>query len=128
MAFISGVGGSATVGGITLCVGSWSITDSCDMIDVTNSCGGGFRNFLSGIRNWTATVKTWFEGTVSQTSAPVNIRPGIQGTWTFTLGTSGKFYGGTAIVKSDTIENDVAGAVTFNVELQGSGPLTYPTP
>lgn len=122
--YINGFGGSAVFAAYTLDVDSWSLTVSGEAVDTTNSGDGGWTSNILGAKSWEGSCKTYWDAAAVPTGA-AGLLAGSRGTGTFLVGSSGKSYSGTLQITSISVENNVKGAVGFNLSFKGTGALTY---
>jgi len=120
MAMAHGKGGTATLAGIaTLKIKSWTVDANCDVAEVT-VMGDTWKEYLAGVKDWTATVELIWDGTIDATDLAVL---GTEIACDFDLISGGADFGGQGIVTNMSFNTSASDAVTFTVNVQGTGEL-----
>lgn len=121
MAKAHGKGSSLTFTNLTVGDFAFTITDTADVVEVTDFADGatGFKKWLAGLRDWEVTVSGRWDDTPNTAAA------GDEATLTLTL-TAGSTFAGNAILTSQTVGTDVNDAVTQEWTFKGNGALTEP--
>lgn len=121
MAKAHGKGSSLTFTNLTVGDFAFTITDTADMVEVTDFAdgAGGFKKWLAGLRDWEVTVQGKWDDT------PNTAKPTDSATLTLTLG-SAKTFAGTALMQSQTVTTDVNDAILHEWTFKGNGTLTPP--
>ncbi len=117
MANYAGYGGSVTFPNLTAGVKSWTLDDSVDMLDKTTFASAGNREFMRGLKTWTATCEVVYDS--ANTAAT-----GDSGTLILYYVAAGTNKTGTALVQSISSTTVVDGLVTQTINFQGTGALT----
>lgn len=101
----------------------WELTYESEALEVTDFNSAGWREFISGLKGWSATAARWFQ--VGQTS----LNAGTSYTIRYYLDSgTGLYLTGTSLVTSRNPNSPVDGAVGDDVEFQGSAVLTTVSP
>jgi len=122
--FINGFGGTVTFAAYTLDVESWTLNQSGEAVDTTNTGDAGWESNILGAKSWEGSCKTFFDTSSVPTGAD-GLIGGAAGTATFNVGSSGKSYTGSIRITQIAIENPVKGVVGFSLNFKGNGPLTF---
>lgn len=106
---------------------SWSLDLGADDIDVSNFDSAGWKEFLSGLKEWSGSFEGNFapDDTTGQRALLTAWLNGEALTATFKVSEAITFTG--KILVKPSIETPVDGEVTFSVDAQGTGPLTLPS-
>jgi len=109
MAAISGKTG--TVDGSCNEIKSWSVTITTDMLDATDFCSNGWREFIEGLKGAT--------GEITSTER-------YSGSSSITLANSagGSSISGNVLWNEETIENDVEGIIEYSQSFTFTGEVT----
>jgi hypothetical protein len=128
MSFVSGTAGSVAYvsGGTTMVQGAheWTVTVKQDTPEVT-IFGDSFKNYLPGIRSWTASVS--LKADPAQPSQDT-IRNMILGG---SVPIAFRFYAGTNYYSGSAMPNSIAPSVSYDdawvnkIDMQGVGTLSY---
>lgn len=109
----------------------WSISGETDTYDVTSKDSSGDREFIPGLRQWTASAEHLYAGdTTSQTYLFEMVSGGIKHTLEFyPQGSSTAFpiYSGQAFMSSWDLTSPNDDAAAVSIEWQGDGSLTMST-
>jgi hypothetical protein len=127
MASVVGHSGAVQVKGTTtvLKIVSWEVTPTAEMLDDTGMSDGGVGAYLSGITRWTCRFEAKFQ-TAQTPFVTLAITPGLSMAVRFDTDASpSQRLSGTCLVSSIPIRTEVNGQVTWSVEGQGTGILTY---
>lgn len=106
---------------------SWSLDVGADALDVTGFDDAGWRTFVAGLKQWSATIEAkWNYTDANQRDFWDNLGASVD-LQLFVDEASNKRFSGTGIVTgvSPSVSVDGTADVTFTV--QGSGALTYHT-
>ena len=104
-------GNTGMVDGVCNSVKSWSVTISTDMLDATDFCSGGWREYVEGLKGATGTLTSTERFVGGATVALTNSAGGV--------GVSGSVY-----FNEETIENDVAGIMEYSNSFTFTGEVT----
>lgn len=124
---IAGKGGKINVGANTVSdIPSWSIDLGADMLDAT-VLGDDWKKVLPGLKEWSASVDgNW------NVASDANGQKAIQDAYLNASPLALKFYvnstnyySGSGYVTGLSIEDPVDGEVSFGIEIQGNGALSY---
>jgi predicted secreted protein len=128
MAFISGTAGSVAYisGGTTTIVGAheWSLDIGGETPEVT-AFGDQWRVYLPGIREWSASVSVRADGDAASQTFVRNLLLGGSVATAFRFYQGTNFYAGSAIATGASPSIAYDDAATMDVDLQGSGALSY---
>ena len=106
----------------------WTISGEQDPIDVTSADSSGDREYIPGLRGWTASAEHLYAGdSTGQTQLFDMVTQGIKGTLEFyPQGSSTGFpiYSGQAFMTSWELASPNDDAAAVSVEWQGDGALT----
>ena len=120
----------STLKGVT----RWELTIEDETPDATGMDSGGWREHVSGLRNWSATVEivydkddvAHFESAVDAEAE--DIVAGASADLTLDTDAAPSLsYSGTATLKRIAPTVEVDGVVKFSLEFIGDGELTYPS-
>lgn len=103
------------------------LTVEAEQIDVSNHDGGNFREFISGLANWSLSGEAnYVESDIAQTAIRAAIlgRTAVKVKFRPDVGAGLSEYTGDAYISSVGIPTPIDGQITFPVELQGTGTLT----
>ena len=126
---ISGKGGGLYVGAVKVAeIKNWSLDVGADMLDSTNFDSNGWKQFIAGLKEWSASAEGNYAVSTDATG-----QKAIQDAWLagttlsieLRVGATFPKYTGSALVSSMPIEVPVDGIVGISVELQGTGALAY---
>lgn len=125
---IAGVGGNVKLGAHTVAeISNWSLDLGADDIDVTSFDSNGWKEFLSGLKEWSGS----FEGNYVQNDT--NGQKAIIDAWvsgqylSLTLEVSPTVsFTGNAFFKP-SIETPVGDKASFSCDFQGTGALIVPS-
>jgi len=127
MAELAGYGGNVIWGSVVSdgggsCANSWSLDVNLDTHDITDFCSAGaWRDFLAGLKGWTATVEVRIDG-----AKPVNVTSlGTSAALDLYMVDGGANYAGTAILNSISPSVSVDAEETYTLGFQGTGALAY---
>lgn len=121
---ITGRSGSVLVGAHTLCVTSWEVTNTAERQDVTDSCDGNARKFITlPVMTEGSAKGYWNNGTIPYTACAA----GTSATIVCSLGNSGRSFTIPAIITSDKVTNTVLGMVEFEISFAQTAAITYPS-
>lgn len=123
MAKAHGKGSSITFANLTVGDSAFSIDDGIDTPEVTDFADGaaGFKKFIAGLRDWTATVTGVWDDT------PNTAAVGDESTLTLQLSGAGNLkFAGNAILQRQTVVSAVNDVITHEWTFQGNGTLTEP--
>lgn len=125
---IAGKNGKVIIGtGTTKVVGikNWSLELSLETLETT-ALGDDWKNYISGLKEWTASVEGDFEVTTDTTGQKLLSDAYLAGTTVevklFVDATN--YYTGTAYINSLSIEDPVDDVVTISIEFTGNGALS----
>jgi len=115
MAVYSGTAGAFSYGGSDYPCTNWSVTQTAQVADVTDSSSSTWKDFIaSGFAGWTFTV----EGFLKSSAATPAL--GASAALIFTLDT-GQTYSGNGIITSKQVAVQVDGTEGVKVTLSGTG-------
>lgn len=125
---IAGKNGKVIIGtGTTKVVGikNWSLELSLETLETT-ALGDDWKNYISGLKEWTASAEGDFEVTTDTMGQKLLSDAYLAGTTVevklFVDATN--YYTGTAYVNSLSIEDPVDDVVTISIEFTGNGALS----
>ena len=125
---IAGKNGKVIIGtGTTKVVGikNWSLELSLETLETT-SLGDDWKNYISGLKEWTASAEGDFEVITDTTGQKLLSDAYLAGTTVevklFVDATN--YFTGTAYINSLSIEDPVDDVVTISIEFTGNGALT----
>ena len=125
---IAGKNGKVIIGtGTTKVVGikNWSLELSLETLETT-ALGDDWKNYISGLKEWTASAEGDFEVTTDTTGQKLLSDADLAGTTVevklFVDATN--YYTGTAYINSLSIEDPVDDVVTISIEFTGNGALS----
>ncbi len=125
---IAGKNGKVIIGtGTTKVVGikNWSLELSLETLETT-ALGDDWKNYISGLKEWTASAEGDFEVTTDTTGQKLLSDAYLAGTTVevklFVDATN--YYTGTAYINSLSIEDPVDDVVTISIEFTGNGALS----
>lgn len=125
---IAGKNGKVIIGtGTTKVVGikNWSLELSLETLETT-ALGDDWKNYISGLKEWTASAEGDFEVTTDTTGQKLLSDAYLAGTTIevklFVDATN--YYTGTAYINSLSIEDPVDDVVTISIEFTGNGALS----
>jgi hypothetical protein len=122
MAFISGNGGSISVGGTTLNIAKWTLRKGARLTENTHS-GTPSTNFENVVGDNSGTIEIpWDSANIPDSLGLVS---GAKGTIIFNLGTSGKFHTltNTTIEVGEDVDDNAQDIIRTTVSFKG-GVLT----
>lgn len=108
MAAISGKTG--TVDGACNSIKSWEVTISTDMLDATDFCSNGWREFVEGLKGATGTITSTERYTGSSTISLANSAGGVT-------------ISGSVLWNEESITNDVEGLVEYTQNFTFNGAV-----
>ena len=124
MAELAGYGGSvafSTIVSDAACANSWSLDVSLDTHDVTDFCStSAWREFISGLKGWTATVDAKINGTDVIDATDIGTTASLS-----LYIDSTQYYSGSAILNSVSPSVSVDAEETVSLGFQGTGALTF---
>ena len=109
MAAISGKTG--TVDGACNEIKSWSVTISTDMLDVTDLCSAGWREYIEGLSGATGSITSTERYTGSSSIILANSAGGVS-------------IAGDVLWNEETIENAVDGIIEYSQNFTFTGAMT----
>ena len=125
---IAGKNGKVIIGtGTTKVVGikNWSLELSLETLETT-SLGDDWKNYISGLKEWTASAEGDFEVITDTTGQKLLSDAYLAGSTVevklFVDATN--YYTGTAYINSLSIEDPVDDVVTISIEFTGNGALS----
>ena len=125
---IAGKNGKVIIGtGTTKVVGikNWSLELSLETLETT-ALGDDWKNYISGLKEWTASAEGDFEVTTDTTGQKLLSDAYLAGTTVevklFVDATN--YYTGTAYINSLSIEDPVDDVVTISIEFTGNSALS----
>ncbi len=129
MAFEVGVDGRVQIGANALPIDQWTLTRNRGVADVT-VFGSSFRDRKATIKDWSVSLSGTLESTnAQQLAARDQLEDGSAADIALVLmlssSTNGKLYSGNAVVAGDVIVSSVGDKVTWQMEGQGNGALTW---
>jgi len=116
MAGAAGKSGSATIGSIAILEASVNLTDASELVDITNLESSGWREMVEGIESWTVEISGFVDASTAPTK-PNGLQSCTLSDGTFTSS-------GNGFVESLRHGYDARGAITLEMTIQGTGPLT----
>lgn len=125
MAKYLGMGGSITVGALTVPVSEWSISVSDDTQETTDTGSGGWVSRLSGVNSAEVTFRAFWDDTGALLSTTFNI--GVTVTAVLAIGASGDNISFPGIVSAFTITNNAKTPIEFQGTILSNGAPTFPT-
>jgi hypothetical protein len=140
MAAIGGYGGGVSIGAtgapdVLLGVKKWDLEDNADLEDTTpmlRSTVPPYKTFEPLLSEWSATIEGQLDTDDAKfhgaTAAAVEIYPGHDCDVVLYIDPTDdtQAYSGAGKIKKVKPSCAVDGVVTFSIEVQGTGPLTYP--
>jgi hypothetical protein len=122
----AGNSGSVTVvdTGHTMDTGSWTLTKTRDMAEVTHSGSQGWKQRKATVRDFSGTVELPWNSVNTPESKGFDI--GAEVTLTLQLADSGKSYTAPSLINSLAFKVDQTDAVRLTVNFMANGPLTGP--
>ena len=128
MALIKGYKGEVRLGNDLIGeIKNYSLDIASDVVDTTTLGSNGWRRNTATLRGWSGSVTAHFDtGDTGQTDIRSALLQGNTVNLTFYIGgneAGNKTFSGTAIVKSGSITNDVAGIVEISFSFDGDGEL-----
>jgi len=115
MATYSGVNGAFSYGGSDYPCTNWSVTQTAQVADVTDSSSSTWKDFIaSGFNGWTFTVEAFLKASAATPAI------GASAALVFTLDT-GQTYSGNGIITSKGVTLAVDGTTGVKVSLSGTG-------
>lgn len=107
---------------------NWNLDLSADMLDSTNFDSNGWKQFIAGLKEWSASA----EGNYT-VNTDTNGQKAIQDAWLagtslsieLRVGATVPKYTGSVLISSMPVEVPVDGIVGISIELQGTGALGY---
>lgn len=124
---LRGYSGSVIVGGSTFCVTEWSVSESAEREEVTDSCDGDVRTYATRSPTIEGTAKGYWDTASIPTSASNNIYAGVSATIVCRLGSSGKAYSIPATITNANCSNPVNGFVTYEITFVNTAAYTRPS-
>lgn len=109
MAAIAGKTG--TVDGACNEIKSWSVTITTDMLDVTDFCSGGWREFIEGLKGATGTITSTERYSGSSSIVLANSAGGVS-------------ISGDVLWNEEAITNNVDGAIEYTQNFTFTGEVT----
>ena len=131
MSAIAGKGGFVKIN--TNVIGevqTWSCDIGTNVIGTTAMLKEGiqWKNFIAGVSEWTVSMElSWDIPTAGSNQAAINTAS-LQGTLLSAIelyANATNYYTGDGIITSANVNNDVQDKVSYMVEIQGTGALTY---
>lgn len=120
---ISGRNGTLTLATVAYAFGKWTGTHKRDVIDVSNSGGGGGRNRVVGLESFDGSFEGPFD-TALAIYKQTNIAAGTSVAAVF--GMDGTHTASCNVVCGEVeITTDYEGAVTYKVSFSSDGPVTF---
>ena len=104
-------GKTGTVDGACNEIKSWEVTITTDMLDATDFCSSGWREFIAGLKGATGTITS----TERYTGG---------GTITLTNSAGGVSISGSVLWHEETITNDVEGIIEYSQGFTFTGAVT----
>lgn len=109
---ISGKNAVVVIDSGTICARTWSITDDHDILDGTNTCSGGWKEYVSGLQGYTGTIMAHgFVSVAGTTPVAVSISDDLV------------TFSGSAFVKTD-LNGSVDGLEEYTYNLTFTGEVT----
>lgn len=126
MAFHTGVGGKATVGGADIQVASWELTLTARLGETTNSGSAGVATWLKVLEEGRGTFDApWDDVQVPDTD--IALGPGDTGTMTLTMGDMARIFSFSFIIEElQTMLNAQNDIVRYRVGFRSNGAITHP--
>ena len=106
-----------------------SISASLDTIETTDKDSAGWKTFISGDKSWTASGSANLDWSASENASEAFANFVAGTAVAIDVGSSGdsKFYSGSGLLTSFSLEGPRNGLATFSFEVQGTGALTEGT-
>lgn len=115
-------------GGSTLTVKSWSVNPTNDIIETTNSEGGGYYEGIAGISKLEITIEGDDDATVNLFTAGWTAGATISSLKLYLSGTSGPYWSiSSFLVQSVPQKADVKSSVGNTFTGVGTGSFSYPS-
>lgn len=130
MAELAGYGGTfeydASIGStpntVLKGIKNWTISYTADAHEVTDFSNSGVRTYVAGLTGWTGTIAGYYDA-ASVTVYNSTVAPGNTIECRFETSTASHDMIGGALITGMSFGTDIDGAVTINLDLQGSGAL-----
>lgn len=124
---IAGKGGKVMVGAATVTeITTWSLDLGIDTMDTT-SLGKDWKEYITGLKEWSSSAEgTW--NVATDTTGQKALQDAYLAGTSVTIKhyvNSTNYYSGSAYITSVSVEDPVDDVVSFSVEFQGTGALTY---
>lgn len=107
-------GGVAAVLNIT----AWDWGEKIDKVDITHTGTGGVQALLAAILRGTGKVSAFFESAAMPFSNPPNLKPGTNGSITFSLGAPNTQWIIPVMVTELHFQNEVTGGVKYDFTVE----------
>ena len=118
------------VNGSTLYAVKWDVDPTSDMLDISNFEGGGYRNFIEGLKQATVTVEGWWDGGANPFDVPLSIKNGsiLTNFRCYVSDTTGPYWDfPSAIVEGTPMSADVGMEIKWRFTVRAKGTYTFPT-
>lgn len=123
MAKLIGMGGSIQISSATYPVSGWSINETNEVQDVTDTGSGGWVARIAGVSSAEVTFKAFWGSGPADLATTFAV--GTTGTLTCNVGSGGDSFDVPGIISAFSVTNNCKTPVEFNCTLQSNGAPSF---